>query len=274
MPTKAHQNLIRFMIDILKKIAAHKVKEVEKAKNLQAIERLQKKPFFSRDCFSARAAIQSNDFGIIAEFKRSSPSKPNINLTARPQDIIPAYVQQGAAVVSVLTDEHFFNGSLDFLTISRHVNAPLLRKDFIIDPYQIYEAKANGADLILLIAALLGKSQIEAYTKLAHDLGMEVLLEFHAGEDFDKYYSAVDLVGINNRNLRTFEVDIHHSIKMRQILKHDICIAESGIHSVETYLKLQKNGFNGFLMGEYFMKHDEPAEALAQFISQIRTHES
>lgn len=259
------------MIDILQKIAAHKKNEVVASQEQMAIEDLMLKPLFDRKCYAVKEAIENNEYGIIAEFKRKSPSKPAIHLEAKPTEVIPSYEANGAAAISVLTDLHFFGGNIEFLSQNRNVQVPLLRKDFIIDAYQIYEAKAYGADFILLIAAILTQKQIIAFTDLAHRLGLEVLLEFHAGEEFEKLYPPVDLVGINNRNLRTFEVNLNHSIAMREKIgeKH-LCVAESGIHSVEDYHLLHKNGFNAFLMGEYFMQYANPGEALKQFIHQIK----
>lgn len=258
------------MIDILKKIEAYKKEEVAARKRKVGLPELQSKEFFNRKTISAKERIQQNPYGIIAEFKRRSPSKPNIHLDAKVEEVVPDYVQNGAATVSILTDEHFFGGSPDFIAKVRSEDIPILQKDFMVDEHQIYEAKANGADVILLIAAILEKSKIQEFAALAKSLGLEVLLEFHAGEEFEKLDKNVDLVGINNRNLKTFAVDIQHSVKMRnQLPKERLVIAESGIHSVEDYLMLKNNGFQGFLMGEYFMKHQNPGNALKKFIQKI-----
>ncbi|MGI9526322.1 MAG: indole-3-glycerol phosphate synthase TrpC [Weeksellaceae bacterium] len=259
------------MIDILQKIAQYKIEEVRKSKEIRPLEKLKEKPFYTRDCYSAKAAILKSETGIIAEFKRKSPSKPSINLEAVSTQIIPSYADHGASAISILTDNHFFGGDIAFMSENREVEVPFLRKEFIIDAYQVYEAKAYGADFILLIAAILTKEQIITFTDLTHELGMEVLLEFHAGEELDKMYKAVDLVGINNRNLKTFEVNLNHAIQMRASLSNNhICVAESGIQSVEDYIQLKHNGFDAFLMGEYFMKHSNPGLALETFIQNVK----
>ena len=258
------------MINILNEIAQHKLGEVSEAKSKMPLEKLQQLPFYNRRCLSAKQSIAQSQNGIIAEFKRKSPSQPNINLDAKVEQVAKDYSDNGAAAISILTDQKYFGGNFNFLEQARGNETPLLCKEFIIDSYQIHQAKAHGADFILLITALLSKAQIREFTKIAKDLGLEVLLEFHAGEEFEKLIYEVDLVGINNRNLKTFEVNLQHSITMRNRLPKDrIVIAESGIHSVEDYKLLKQNGFEGFLIGEYFMKHEKPGQALKQFIQSI-----
>ncbi|MDG4945096.1 indole-3-glycerol phosphate synthase TrpC [Weeksellaceae bacterium KMM 9713] len=258
------------MINILNEIAQHKLREVSEAKSKVPLEKLQQLPFYNRTCLSAKQSIAQSQNGIIAEFKRKSPSQPNINLDAKVEQVAKDYSGNGAAAISILTDQKYFGGNFNFLEQARENDTPLLCKEFIIDSYQIHQAKAHGADFILLIAALLSKSQICEFTKTAKNLGLEVLLEFHAGEEFEKLIDEVDLVGINNRDLKTFDVNLQHSIAMRNRLPKDrIVIAESGIHSVEDYKLLKQNGFDGFLIGEYFMKQEAPGQALKQFILSI-----
>lgn len=258
------------MINILNKIARHKLLELGEAKRKVPLEKLQQLKFYKRTCLSAKQSIAQSHNGIIAEFKRKSPSQPNINLGAKVEQVIKDYSDNAAAAISILTDQKYFGGSFNFLEQARNNDTPLLCKEFIIDSYQIHQAKAHGADFILLIAALLSKAQIREFTKIAKDLGLEVLLEFHAGEEFEKLIDDVDLVGINNRDLKTFEVNLQHSITMRNRLPEErLVIAESGIHSVEDYKLLKQNGFDGFLIGEYFMKQENPGQALKHFIQSI-----
>lgn len=258
------------MIDILTQIVEHKKLEVAKQKTYKSVEELMDSKYFHRKKLSLKYALKNSSNGIIAEFKRKSPSKQNINIEAKIDEVLAIYKKFNVAGISILTDERFFGGTLQDLRQARKYTTPLLRKDFIIDPYQIYEAKSNGADAILLIAAILDKYEIKEFIATAHDVGLEVLLEFHAGEDFLKLPKKVDLVGINNRNLKTFEVDFEHAIKMRNELPPDvICVAESGIYSAENFLSLKKNNFQGFLMGELFMKSKNLTQKLQEFIYKI-----
>ncbi len=231
---------------------------------------MEREELFKRNCYSLKDRLQREDLtGIIAEFKRKSPSKGIINANAKVEDVVKSYEEYGAAGVSVLTDELFFGGSYtDFSTARNSISIPLLRKDFMIDEYQFIEAKAWGADVVLLIAAILSPRQVRDFTNLSHDLSMQVLLELHDETELDHVYHEVDIVGINNRNLKTFEVDIEQSIRMANYLDKDfIKIAESGISSIETLKYFKNNGFQGFLMGEYFMKNMNPAHAFKDFIS-------
>lgn len=210
--------------------------------------------------------------GIIAEFKRRSPSRPQINLMADVLSVTQGYERAGASALSVLTDEKFFGGSDRHIQkIRSEITVPILRKDFTIDRYQIREAKSIGADLILLIAAILTPEQTQAFTTEAHDLGLEVLLEVHEAADLDHLKAPVDLVGINNRNLRTFEVDLQHSIALADRLPRNLPrISESGLSDPKTVIQLREKGFDGFLMGEHFMKQEDPAAACQHFIAQIQ----
>lgn len=215
------------------------------------------------------AAPQST--GIIAEFKRSSPSKGIINSTANPALITEGYQSAGAAAVSILTDEYFFSGSDNDILASRPaLHIPILRKEFIIDPYQIHEAKSLGADVILLIAACLTPAEVRALAGLAKELKLEVLLELHDEEEFEHICADIDLVGINNRSLKTFTVDVERSLKMAtQIPSSFLKVAESGIDDPLQIKMFRESGYHGFLIGENFMRHANPAQALTQFINQI-----
>ena len=207
--------------------------------------------------------------GIIAEFKRKSPSKGLINGEADVLEVTKSYENFGASGISVLTDSDFFGGNVqDVLTIRNEIKIPLLRKDFMIDEYQFYEAKSIGADVVLLIAACLSPSQVKDFTCLSHELGMEVLLEIHTESELTHFNKDIDLVGINNRNLKDFKVDLQHSVHLKNFLpKETLSLAESGIYSVEDFRFLKEKGFNGFLMGEYFMKNQNPGKAFEEFVN-------
>ena len=217
---------------------------------------------------SLSQALAEDDFGIIAEFKRKSPSKGWIKEDGKPEVIPPSYEKAGAAALSILTDEKYFGGSLDFIKKARPlVNLPILRKDFIIDEYQLFQARHIGADAVLLIAADLGKQEVRALTALAHELGLEVLLELHAEHELDYAEIDVDAVGVNNRNLGTFVTDVQNSFRLAARLPQDkVLVSESGISNPDTIRLLREAGYRGFLIGETFMKTDDPGQALHQFI--------
>lgn len=227
------------------------------------------KSLLERKCVSMSQALLESETGIIAEFKRRSPSKGDIHPMADVVDVVPGYEKMGAAAVSVLTDTRYFGGSTtDFVLARSLVKLPMIRKDFIVNDRQIYEAKAIGADAILLIAACTSPAVVRERTELSHSLGMEVLLEVHNEEELDCYYEGIDMVGINNRDLTTFRTDPLLSEKAIKFLPKDVVkIAESGLTNFEEVLRLRKIGFNGFLIGETFMKHANPPEALKEFIS-------
>ncbi len=259
-------------MDILQKIIAHKKPLLDQQKWQVSIENLQNSRFFKRSTLSLSEALKQPDSsGIIAEFKRRSPSKPAINLTADVQKVTTGYQQAGAAALSLLTDTHFFGGkNLDIEQIRDFINIPILRKDFIFDAYQVYEAKSIGADAILLIAEVLSKDEILKLAKLANELGLEVLLEIHSASQLDKLNPYINVLGINNRNLKTFEVGIDNSIQIAGKLPDDIVkISESGIRSPEDVKRLRAYGFQGFLIGENFMKTAAPEEACRNFIDEI-----
>ena len=225
----------------------------------------------SRNMFSMRQALANSSSGIIAEFKRKSPSKGWINKDASPEEVTAAYAANGASALSILTDTPFFGGSLKDLRDARPgVNIPILRKDFIIDEYQLYQAKIVGADAILLIAAALEKEQCIFLAGKAHELGLEVLLEIHSEKELEYVNSTIDMVGVNNRNLGTFVTDIENSFRLASALPKDtLLVSESGISSPETVKRLRQAGFRGFLIGENFMKTDNPGKALGEFIKQL-----
>lgn len=256
---------------ILDKIITEKKKEVTERKSLKSINDLKNEPFFYRECISLKNSLLSSKSGIIAEFKRKSPSKGWIKENADVQKITSGYCKAGAAGISVLTDFPFFGGTPQDLIAARPlVNCPILRKDFVINDYQLYEAKAMGADVILLIAAALSVEKTISFAKIAKELGLEVLLEIHNDEELAHINDFVDLVGINNRNLKTFEVNLQASMELvKKIPDKFIKISESGISKPETVLELRKHGFQGFLMGENFMKEENPEEALQTFICPL-----
>ena len=259
---------------ILDKIIAFKKKEIAKIKAEVPVKKLVESPNFSRQPLSLKKSLLTvGSTGIIAEYKRQSPSKGIINDKATIAEVTNGYLDANVAAQSILTDTSFFGGTMADLMEARVINQqkPILRKDFIVDGFQIVEAKAIGADVILLIAACLTKEELKNYGKLAEDLGMEVLYEVHTQEDLDKIDLHNKIIGINNRNLKTFEVDIENSINLaNQIPDNCVKISESGLSDPKIISGLKEYGFNGFLIGENFMKTDNPGEACESFISQIR----
>lgn len=259
-------------MNILEEIIQYKYKEVELRKAAKSFKQLESSALFETSTFSLKDhLINKGKSGVIAEFKRKSPSKGIINSNADIVKITGGYVSAGASALSVLTDKKFFGGSEDDLLVTRKINqCPILRKEFIVDEYQIVEAKSIGADAILLIAACLSKNEIDRFAKFAKSLKLEILLELHGEEEFDKISSEIELVGINNRNLKTFVVDIEQSKKFASKIPDSfIKIAESGIDSPDIVKDLKSCDFKGFLMGEHFMKTSDPARACADFIKQI-----
>jgi indole-3-glycerol phosphate synthase len=264
------------MKNILEEITAHKRQEVEKRKKETPEKLLSATRGFMRSCLSLAASLSDGSrTGIIAEFKRRSPSKGVINDQVSVEEVTSLYTRYGASGLSVLTDTHFFRGASEDLERARAVNRiPILRKDFIVDPYQVLEAKSIGADVVLLIAECLSKEEVSLLARLARELGMEVLLEMHGESQLDKLCSEVSLLGINNRDLTTFQVDIDRSISLGCKLPPSLPkIAESGISRPETVLKMKEAGFSGFLMGEHFMKEKDPGEAFRRFAESIRLKE-
>lgn len=264
------------MKNILNKIVERKTEEVAEAKQKIKEAELLNSAAFQRKPFSLKTSLSDeNKTGIIAEFKRRSPSKGIINAMAKVEDVTKAYTENGASCLSVLTDKDFFGGSMDDLKIARQNNIPILRKDFMIDEYLVLEARANGADVILLIAACLSPQRVQELAVYAKQLDMEVLLEIHGDDELACVCDEVDFVGVNNRNLKTFEVDIENSIRLLNKLPKDkLAIAESGIDNVAVVKQLRSAGFKGFLIGENFMKHDNPGEAFKQYVQQLKAIES
>lgn len=259
-------------MNILDKIVAHKKNEIVQAKSLTSIKQLEESIFFERPTLSlSQKLIQENATGIIAEYKRKSPSKGIINDKYTTLDIVKQYEAAGVSGSSILTDNLFFGGTVqDLISIRNAVNIPLLRKDFMIDEYQFYEAKSIGADVVLLIAAILTPQEVKNFTTIAHSLNLEVLLELHDESELQHVCADVDMVGINNRNLKTFEVDIEQSISMSEKLGNSfVKVAESGISSVATLKQFKQHGFQGFLIGENFMKTENPGLACQQFITEL-----
>jgi indole-3-glycerol phosphate synthase len=257
---------------ILDEIIAHKKIEVTQAKQHVSAKELEFSPYFSRTCLSAKEFIcNPQKSGIIAEHKRKSPSKGIINDNCTVVDVVEGYESAGASCISVLTDEHYFGGTNSDLLIARNrVHIPLLRKEFIIDEYQIIEAKSIGADFILLIAACLHKQEVHSFAELAKSLGLEVLLEVHTKEELDVYSPHIGMVGVNNRNLKDFSVDIQRSIELLPYIPTNVVkISESGLHTAHDVLTLKNAGFQGFLMGENFMKQQNPGIACTEFAKQI-----
>lgn len=265
-------------MNILSKIIKDKRIEVDERKSLYPIKLLEKSIYFNTKPVSLKKYLLREDkHGIIAEFKTKSPSRGEINQYADIEKISVGYMQAGASALSILTDHKFFGGSFNNLTKARTYNyCPILQKDFFIDEYQIVEAKSIGADAILLIAAVLSKTEIESMSKLANSLGLEVLLEIHNEDELLKMSNLIDVLGINNRDLKTFETNIKRSIDLINLLPNGLIkISESGIHSANDILELKSQGFNGFLIGENFMRTTNPAKACKELITQLnRTEEN
>lgn len=256
---------------------AHKRHEVEASKRevpLSVLANLLKERYRQRQLrptYSLKQALQNSNSGIISEFKRKSPSKGWISQNADPAIIAPAYEQGGATALSVLTDAKYFGGSSEDLRTARSkVSLPILRKDFICDEYQLYEARLWGADAILLIASALERNTCIALARKAKELQLEVLLELHHERELEYLNDAVDVVGINNRNLGTFHTDTEHSFLLaEQLPRETVRISESGISNAATARELRQKGFQGFLIGELFMRTENPGESLKYFLQQM-----
>lgn len=260
------------MSSILERIVADKHLEVTLRKQLIPVKQLEQSVLFERKSPSLSKRLKQSASGLITEHKRRSPSKDCINQNLNIQDVAKGYENAGACGMSVLTDMIYFGGSLeDLLTARASCELPLLRKEFIIDPYQIIEAKAYGADVILLIATVLSRKEIEHYSILAQELGMEVLLEVNNQEELYKsIMPSLNMVGVNNRNLKTFEVNLEISKTLSALIPDEfVKISESGIGSVADIKSLQPYGYKGFLIGENFMKTENPGAAAADFINLL-----
>jgi len=257
--------------NILDTIIASKKVEVASRKLSTPIAVLEKTPAFERKCLSLKQNLLKSDSGIISEFKRKSPSLGWIHQHADVVDVTSGYSGAGASGISILTDEEYFGGTPQDLIAARpFITCPVLRKDFVIDEYQLYEAKAMGADVILLIAAALTVQQTLELARKAHELGLEVLLEVHNAVELEHANDFVDMLGVNNRNLKTFEQTIQTSFDLAALIPDQfVKVSESGISKVETVKELRQVGYKGFLMGENFMKEVDPAEALSKFIKKL-----
>ena len=260
-------------MNILDNIIAAKRTEVEQKKKLVPVEELKSFPHYHSTCNSLVSnLLNEGATGIIAEFKRKSPSKGSINENVQIGPVVEAYDAHGASGISILTDENYFGGSNDDIIYAREiVSVPILRKDFIIDEYQIVESKAIGASVILLIAACLSPHRVQQLALFAKRLSLEVLLEIHNNEELKHICTEVDIVGVNNRDLKTFTVDVNRSMTLSEKIPQDkIKISESGISDIETIIRLRQFGFKGFLIGENFMKHPDPAIAFADFVNELK----
>jgi len=261
-------------MNILDKIIASKYREVEERKSLVPVKLLESSVFFDGKVVSMKKYVTNPEkSGIIAEFKRKSPSKGVINGSASVEKVSIGYMQAGASALSVLTDKEYFGGTSEDLKTARKFNfCPIIRKDFIVDEYQILEAKSMGADCILLIAAALEPANLKSLAAFAKSLGLEVLMEVHDGEELERSLcDDLDLVGVNNRNLKTFEVSVDISLALvDQIPGNFVKVSESGISDPRTMVQLKKAGFDGFLIGENFMKSGRPEQAAYNFIKEFR----
>jgi len=261
-------------MNILDKIVANKLKEVASAKKKTSFTKLEESEFFYRETYSFRDFLLDPErTGIIAEFKRKSPSKGIINDKVKVAAVTNAYAEAGASALSVLTDKQFFMGRKADLLRARQANTiPVLRKDFMIDEYQVIEAKALGADIILLIAAILSPAQIQQLGSLAKSLGLNVLLEVHNLEELERSINPnVDAIGVNNRNLADFTVSVETSFKLAEHIPAEFLkVSESAISNTDTIKELKKAGFNGFLIGENFMKQADPGLAMKEFVAGLK----
>ncbi|SEP64264.1 indole-3-glycerol phosphate synthase TrpC [Flavobacterium urocaniciphilum] len=257
---------------ILDKIISDKRREVALKKSIVTISQLENTGLFNSRTNSLSKLLQNSSSGIIAEHKRKSPSKQTINSSFAVEEVVKGYQNAGVCGISVLTDMKYFGGSLDDLLLARaSVSIPLLRKEFIIDEYQLLEAKAHGADVILLIAAVLSRQEIKHLSEFAQSLGLEVLLEVHNEEELQKaIMPSLNMIGVNNRNLKTFDVSLNYSKELAELIpKEFIKVSESGISTVSDVQELQQFGYQGFLIGENFMKTDNPGLAVNNFIKQL-----
>lgn len=261
-------------MNILDNIVADKRVEVNLRKSLIPIKQLEQSVLFTKPTVSLSNALKNINSGIIAEHKRRSPSKSIINQNLNVFDVAKGYEDAGVCGMSVLTDGKYFGGSLDDLLIARaSCSLPLLRKEFIIDAYQIIEAKAYGADVLLLIAAILTKEEIKQFSELAKSLQLDVLLEVHNEEELHKsIMPSLDMLGVNNRNLKTFEVSLDTSKTLSELIPNDfVKVSESGISNIEAIKELKPYGYQGFLIGENFMKTDNAGDSAKEFIKALQS---
>lgn len=261
------------MNNLLERIVENKRAEVDERRSLYPVKLLERSIYFETKPLSLKRYLMREDMqGIIAEFKRKSPSRGMINEFADVQRVTLGYMQAGASALSILTDTVFFGGSTNDLTIARRFNlCPILRKDFIIDEYQIIEAKSIGADAILLIASILSSREIDAFATLASSLGMEILLEVHDEEELNKVPDIEVIVGVNNRNLKNMTTSLQTAFDLATKLPEThLKVAESGIKSATDIAALRQVGYKGFLIGEHFMQHTRPQQACRKLIGELR----
>lgn len=259
-------------MNILQQIVSDKKREIILKKSVVSVAQLEASDLFQKPTISLKKSLQKSKYGIIAEHKRRSPSKAIINQWLSLEEVVCGYEKAKVGGISVLTDSKYFGGSLEDMVLTRaRVRIPILRKEFIIDEYQILEAKANGADAILLIASILTKAEIKTLSEFAKAIGLEVLLEVHNQEELEKsIMPSLDMIGVNNRNLDTFEVNLNTSRKLARLIPAEFLkISESGISSAKDVIELETFGFKGFLMGENFMKTANPGEAAKRFIADL-----
>ena len=257
-------------MSILREIILNKRNEIDFFKKNNPISEIEKSLFFDREVISLKKSLIEKS-GIISEFKRKSPSKPNINLDAEVLTITRGYEISNSSGLSILTDSKYFGGSNEDITLVRNeINIPILRKDFMLDEYQIIESKSLGADIILLIAACLSKEEVENLSRFAKSFNLQVILEIHSEDELSYICDFIDVVGVNNRNLKKFETDINNSIKLADMIPSDFLkISESGISTSKEIFQLKEYGYDGFLIGENFMKNDDPVSACNDFIRKL-----
>lgn len=261
-------------MSILDEITANKYREVEALKKIRPAGLLEKSSAFHKQILSLKKSLLAEGSeGIIAEFKRRSPSRGIINSVSIPEEVCAEYINSGASAVSVLTEEKFFNGSVeDLMKVRAEIKAPVLRKDFIVDEYQIIEARSFGADAILLITEMHEKKRLKQLHSFAKSLELEVLIEIYDEKNISRIPSGAEMIGINSRNLASFAVDLNHLSSMIKLLPSDVLkVAESGISSVSDYYNLKNSGFDAFLIGEYFMKSSDPGKACNTFMTEIKS---
>ena len=257
-------------MSILREIVLNKRKEIDFLKKNRPISKIEKSQYFNREVISLKKSLIEKS-GIISEFKRKSPSKPNINLDAEVITITRGYELSNSSGISILTDSKYFGGSNEDITSVRsEINIPILRKDFILDEYQIIESKSLGADVILLIAASLSKEDVKNLSRFAKSFDLQVILEIHSEDELSYLCDSIDVVGVNNRNLKKFEKDINNSINIAGMIPSSFLkISESGISTSKEILRLKEYGFDGFLIGENFMKKEDPVFACNDFIKKL-----
>tara|TARA_Y100000992_G_C21261189_1_gene491385 strand:- start:476 stop:1249 length:774 start_codon:yes stop_codon:yes gene_type:complete len=257
-------------MSILKEILINKRKEVDFLKQNNPTSIIEKSKYFNREIISLKKSLIEKS-GIISEFKRKSPSKPDINLSAEVLQISRGYELSNSSAISILTDAKYFGGSIeDIYSVRSYINIPILRKDFIIDEYQIIESKSLGADVILLIAACLSKEEVKSLSDFAKSLNLQVILEIHSEKELSYLCDSIDVVGVNNRNLKKFETNINNSINLADIIPSSFLkISESGISNSKEIFLLKEYGYDGFLIGENFMKKEDPVSACNDFIKKL-----